>query len=267
MNNRLHLLRSKKIGLALSGGGVRGLAHIGVIKALAEVGIRPAFIAGTSAGSIIGAGMAAGMDWRDLATMARSVFWPGLLHGGRLERFCAGHLPERFSQLTHSFVAVATSVPDRRVVALKEGPLASAISASCAIPFLRRPVEREGERLVDGGVACVMPSAICSEQGAEFVIASDVWEYSSLMSALGCHPASVSHSRFFPRHYRLAVSRTDLHIRPSIPLSGYVPGAAAIERMIATGEDAARRAIALLPDRLQFRPLPPDEPGDVHRSP
>jgi NTE family protein len=175
-----------------------------------------------------------------------------LLHGGRLERFCAGHLPEQFSQLAHSFVAVATSIPDRRVVALKEGPLASAISASCAIPYLRRPVEREGERLVDGGVACVMPSAICSEQGAEFVIASDVWEYSSLMSALGCHPASVSHSRIFPRHYRLAVSCTDLHIRPSIPLSGYVPGAGAIERMIAAGEDAARRAFAALADRRQL---------------
>lgn len=238
---------------------MRGLAHIGVIKALAEAGIRPAFIAGTSAGSIVGAGMAAGMSWEDLAAMARSVFWPDLLHGGRLERFCAGHLPENFSQLSHIFVAVATSTPDRRVVAIKEGHLASAISASCAIPYLRRPVEREGERLVDGGVACVMPSAICFEQGAEFVIASDVWEYSSLMSALGCHPASDSHRRFFPRHYRLAVSRTDLHIRPSIPLSGYVPGAAAIERMIAAGEDAALRALALLHDGWQFR-----RSGQIH---
>jgi NTE family protein len=92
-----HLVRSRKIGLALSGGGVRGLAHIGMIKVLAETGIQPFIIAGVSAGSIVGAGLAAGMDWREMAAMARSVFWPNLLHGGQLERFCAKHLPETFS--------------------------------------------------------------------------------------------------------------------------------------------------------------------------
>ena len=61
------MFRSRKIGLALSGGGVRALAHIGVIKALTEAGIRPVVIAGVSAGSIVGAGLASGKDWRGLA--------------------------------------------------------------------------------------------------------------------------------------------------------------------------------------------------------
>jgi NTE family protein len=196
------MFRSRKIGLALSGGGVRGLAHIGVIKALTEAGIQPVVIAGVSAGSIIGSGLAAGKDWRGLADMARSVFWPSLLHGGRLERFCAEHLPETFAKLSLPFAAVATAVPGRQVVTITEGRLGSAISASCAIPYLRRPVAREGRRLVDGGVACVMPSKACRELGADFIIASDVWEYSSLMRAIGCHPARPAHGRFYPEHYR-----------------------------------------------------------------
>ncbi len=240
------MFRSSKIGLALSGGGVRGLAHIGVIKTLTEAGIQPVFIAGVSAGSIVGAGLAAGKDWRGLADMARSVSWPSLLHGGRLERFCAEHLPETFAKLSLPFAAVATAVPERQVVTINEGRLGSAISASCAIPYLRRPVAREGRRLVDGGVACVMPSTACRELGAEFIIASDVWEYSSLMRAVGCHPARPSHGRFYPEHYRRALNHTDLHIHPSIPMTGYAPGAAAIERMIAAGAEAAHRALACL---------------------
>jgi NTE family protein len=244
VNNTLHTIRTRKIGLALSGGGVRGLAHIGVIKALTEAGIHPVIVTGVSAGSIVGAGMAAGKDWRGLADMARSVFWPGLLHGGRLERFCAEHLPETFAKLSIPFAAVATARPERQTVLIIEGPLGSAISASCAIPYLRRPVAREGRRLVDGGVACVMPSTACRKLGAEFIIASDVWEYSSLMRAIGLHPARRSHSRFYPEHYRSALHHTDLHIHPSIPVTGYTPGAAAIERMIDAGAEATRRALA-----------------------
>jgi NTE family protein len=240
------MFRSHKIGLALSGGGVRGLAHIGVIKALTEAGIQPVIVAGVSAGSIVGAGFADGMDWRGLTAMARSVFWPSLLHGGRLERFCAEHLSETFAKLSLPFAAVATAVPERQVITITEGNLGLAISASCAIPYLRRPVAREGRRLVDGGVACVMPSTACLELGAEFIIASDVWEYSSLMRAAGCHPARPAHRRFYPGHYLRALHHTDFHIHPSIPIAGYAPGAAAIERMIAAGEEAAHRALARL---------------------
>ena len=85
MEDVLRSLESKRVGLALSGGAVRGLAHIGVIKALDELGVKPAVVAGTSVGSIIGAALGAGMDWREIANMARSIFWPRLLHGKTLE--------------------------------------------------------------------------------------------------------------------------------------------------------------------------------------
>ncbi len=74
---------ARKIGLALSGGSVRGIAHIGVLKALSEAGIQPAVLAGTSVGSLIGAAIAAGLKWPDILKMAREVFWPGLLNGKR----------------------------------------------------------------------------------------------------------------------------------------------------------------------------------------
>lgn len=242
MADYLDSLKSKRVGLALSGGAVRGLAHIGVIKALHEVGIKPAVVAGTSVGSIIGAALASGMDWCDMADMARSVFWPHLLHGKTLERFSAQYLPETFEHLETPFAAVATMIPSIKPLTITTGPLSSAISASCAVRLLRRPVVREGLQLKDGGFSCVLPTQACRELGADFVIASDVWEWSSLLRSLGCSPSRVA--RFYPSHYRRALSHTEIHIHPEIPVSGYVPGARAVDQMIAIGERAARRALA-----------------------
>lgn len=244
MNRVIHQLRSRRVGLALSGGSVRGLAHIGVIKALAELGIRPTVIAGTSAGSIVGAGVAAGLEWYEIASIARSVFWPGLLHGGRLERFCERHFPETFAQLPLPFAALATTLPSKQAITITDGHLASAVSASCALRVIRRPVMRAGQRLKDGGIACVLPALACRELGAEFVIASDVWELSSLLRGMGLEPTAPRGQHLYPAHFRDALLHTDLLIQPAIPAAGYVPGAAAIERMIAAGEQAARQSLA-----------------------
>lgn len=247
MADVLDSLQSKRVGLALSGGAVRGLAHIGVIKALFQVGIKPAVVAGTSVGSIIGAALAAGMDWRELADMARSVFWPRLLHGKTLERFAAEYLPATFEDLKLPFAAVATAVPSGKPVTMKNGPLSSAISASCALRVLRRPVFRDGLQLKDGGFSCVLPTHVCRELDADLVIASDVWEWSSLMRSLGCSPSDRRWTtRAYPSHYRFALAQTDIHIHPEIPATGYVPGAAAVDRMIAVGERAAYLALEAL---------------------
>lgn len=232
------------MGLALSGGAVRGLAHIGVIKALDEIGIKPKVVAGTSVGSIIGAALGAGKGWREIADMARTIFWPSLLRGQTLERFCADYLPETFEDLKLPFAAVSTLVPSRRAHVITTGPLASAISASCAVRFLRRPVVREGLRLKDGGFSCVLPTHVCRQLGADFVIASDVWEWSSLMRSLGYRPTDQRWtSRAYPSQYRQALSHANVHIHPEIPVAGYVPGPDSVERMIAVGERAAYRAL------------------------
>ncbi|MEW6731358.1 MAG: patatin-like phospholipase family protein [Acidobacteriota bacterium] len=246
MQSRFDKLHSRRIGLALSGGSVRGLAHIGVIKALTEVGIKPSVVTGTSVGSIIGAALAAGLGWRDLAEMAQSIFWPSLLHGATLERFCQKYLPESFAQLELPFAAIATVLPSKQAIAISSGKLASAISASCSIRFLRRPVLREGQLLKDGGMACVLPAINCRELGAEIVISSDVWELSSVLRRIGCKPASPRTSRFYPQHYRLAIDNTHILIQPYIPAIGYLPGNTAIKRMIAIGEEATYQTLSRL---------------------
>ncbi|MBZ5611903.1 MAG: patatin-like phospholipase family protein [Acidobacteriia bacterium] len=227
----------------MSGGSVRGLAHIGVLKVLTEAGIHPAIVAGASAGSIIGAGIAAGMTWQDLIEMARGVFWPKLLHGDTLERFCARHLPHRFSDLRLPFAAIATALPGKRAIALTTGHLASAINASCAMRVIRGRVRREGHVLKDGGIACVLPADVCRQMGADFVISSDVWEVSSVLRDMGFHPAHRHAHRVYPAHYRTSLRHTDLHIHPRVPIAGYWPGDAGIKRMVAAGELAARRAL------------------------
>ena len=244
MPGTFDLSQNKRVGLALSGGAVRGLAHIGVIKALQEVRIKPAVVAGTSVGSIIGAALAAGMDWRDMASMARSVFWPRLLHGRTLERFSAKYLPATFDDLRLPFAAVATIVPSGKPLTMSSGPLSTAISASCALRLLRRAVQREGLALKDGGFSCVLPTHACQDQGAEFIIASDVWEWSSLMRSMGYSPSGNGWTtRAYPSHYRFALAQTHLHIHPQIPAKGYIPGVAAVDRMIAVGERAVYRAL------------------------
>lgn len=240
MQSTLKLLGVNRVGLALSGGSVRGLAHIGVIKVLNELEIKPVVVAGTSVGSIIGAALAAGREWHDIAALARSIFWPRLLHGKSLEQLSKQHFPDKFEQLETTFAAVATEVRSNQTHAITSGLLCSAISASCAL-WLRRSVTREGVKLRDGGFTCVLPAQVCRELGAEFVIASDVWDWSSLMRSLGLSPQRTP--RAYPSHYRTALAQTDIHIQPDIPLAGYVPGKSAVERMIAVGELAARRAL------------------------
>jgi len=119
---------------------------------------------------------------------AQSIFWPRLLHGRTLERFSSKYLPGTFAELEIPVIAIATELPARRVLAIAEGNLASAISASCAMPGVRRVVNRAGKQLKDGGIACVLPSAPCRSLGAEFIIGADVWEVSSLLNEMSIGP-------------------------------------------------------------------------------
>jgi NTE family protein len=236
----------RRVGLALSGGSVRGIAHIGVMKAVTEAGIQPEFVVGTSVGSIIGAGIAAGMGWRELKGMADSVFWPSLLAGRKLEQFCRRHLPASFADLKLPFAAIATIVPGKRTVVLKQGKLAPAISASCAMRLIRRAVPLDGERMKDGGMSCVLPSLECRSLGAEFVMGSDVWEIGAFLRGCGLdcdHPRA---RHVYPARYREAVKGSDVLVQPDIPVKVYVPGCLSIDQLIDAGERATRRALALV---------------------
>lgn len=177
----------KKIGLALSGGGARGYAHAGVIKALAENDIPIDLVSGCSAGSFVGGAFAAGMSASEIVSIGQKITWftiagfsyspRGLLSNAALGTFVATHLPvTRFEDLKIPFAAVACDLETGEEVVLRDqGDLALAIRASCAIPGVFVPViDHEGRVLIDGGVVSPMPTRAVRKLGADLVIAVDL---------------------------------------------------------------------------------------------
>lgn len=191
--------RAPRVGLALGGGAAKGIAHIPMIEALDELGVRPAVVAGTSIGAIVGANYAAGMRGRDMRDYVTKLFanrtellrrlaarWPGsigslwnpftpaLLNGEALvEILMPETLPLDFDRLTIPFIAIATDFYGQEQVLFEKGPLIPAVAASSALPALMTPVEHEGRVLIDGGFVNPTPFDILRER-AEITIAIDV---------------------------------------------------------------------------------------------
>ncbi len=177
----------KTIGLALSGGGARGFAHIGVLKVLVENDIPIDLITGTSAGSIVGGAFAAGTSVDEIVAMTAKISWTnmtrlslsplGLFSNTMLGRFIESEFPvQRFEDLVIPYAAVACDFESGEEVVFKDaGDLAFAIRASCAVPGVFAPLTDEtGRILVDGGVVEPMPVEAAKKMGADFVIAVDL---------------------------------------------------------------------------------------------
>lgn len=173
-----------KIGLALGAGAARGWAHIGVIKALQELGVKIDVVAGCSIGAYVGAAFASGKleeleewaftlsEWQVFSLLGVGFKRGGLASGQKVfmkhkEEFCA----PTFEQMNIPFTAVATDLYSGKEVVFNKGEVNDAIQASCAIPALFPPVEHEGRWLVDGAVVNPVPVNQCRQLGADFVIA------------------------------------------------------------------------------------------------
>jgi NTE family protein len=152
-----------KIGLVLSGGGVRGIAHLGAIQALNEFGIKPDMISGTSAGAIIGAFIAEGYEpWEiiDIARntelfSARSIVFgkPGLLSMNSFKHIYARYISHNsFRQLQLPLYVTATDIIHGRSIIFDSGNLDEALMASSCVPLVFEPVHINGTTLIDGGV-------------------------------------------------------------------------------------------------------------------
>ena len=180
-------LNRATIGLALSGGAARGIAHVGVLLALAEHKIPIDYVAGTSAGALVGGAFASGMPlskieglglnlrWRDIGRVTMSRL--GVQSNERLEQYLRARLPvTRFEELPVPFAAVATELHSGAAVVMKDkGDVPFAIRASCAIPGWYVPViDGDGRQLVDGGLVAIVPSSVVRSLGADIVIAVDV---------------------------------------------------------------------------------------------
>ncbi len=177
----------KKFGLALGGGGSRGVAHVGVIKALEEEGLKPDFISGCSMGSVVGACYAMGMSCGQMMDKVAKIKTMklvdlsvapitrlALLRGHKMQHMLTKELGDlTFDQLKIPFSCIASDLYSGRLVHLKEGNVASAVRASSSIPTIFPPVKLDGKLLIDGGVLCRVPTEQVKELGAEKVIAVD----------------------------------------------------------------------------------------------
>ena len=182
------MLKPRKpiIGIALGAGGARGWAHIGVLRALGEAGIRPDIVCGTSMGSLVGAAYAAGelerleewavsLGWRDVFGLLDFTWRGGLIRGNRLIEFMRARFGLKdIADLPLPYGAVATELATGREVWLRQGHVLDAVRASIAIPGMFAPVLRDGELLVDGALVNPVPVSMCRALGADLVIAVDL---------------------------------------------------------------------------------------------
>lgn len=178
--------KQKKLGLALGSGGWRGLAHIGLIKELQKNNIEISYIAGSSAGALVGGMYAAFGDiekveaiFRENMSYRRLLYtfsdpkpkW-GIFGGDKMEDLFKKYLGNRrIEDLKIPFCALACDLLTGKVVELKKGNLSKAIHASAAVPFFLQPVQWGKMRLIDGGTAVPIPVKTVKQMGAEVVIA------------------------------------------------------------------------------------------------
>ena len=179
--------RRPRIGLALGSGSARGLAHIGVLRALKEANIEVDLVAGTSMGAVIGAVFASGkidglsarlrnLDWPGIVALLDPVFpRSGLIDGQRVAEFVRTHVPSAgIEDLLLPFAAVATDLMTGEEVVATTGDLTEAVRASIAVPGIVTPVRSNGRILVDGGLVNPVPVSVARAMGADLVIAVDL---------------------------------------------------------------------------------------------
>lgn len=187
MNDLTTISPNPRIGLALGSGSARGWAHIGVLQALAELGIRPGVIAGSSIGALVGAAYASErltsltegvlrITWREILNyLDPTLSGGGLIKGEKLFKFIRSHaLDTTIDTLPIKYGAVATELDTGHEIWFRNGSLLAAVRASISLPGLMAPLEHEGRWLVDGGLTNPVPVSLCRALGAEQVIAVDL---------------------------------------------------------------------------------------------
>ncbi len=181
------IINHPDVALVLGGGGARGFAHIGVIKVLHDAGIPIDVIAGTSAGSIVGALYA---DQGDIETVKKEMLdaslWDfvdvsnflgngGMMSGHHIERFLLSHMQAQdFNQLKIPLIVTATDLQTGTLYAIESGPVAPAVQASSSIPGLIKPINLYGHVLIDGGMVDPIPVNVVKPFKPKIIIAVNI---------------------------------------------------------------------------------------------
>ncbi len=254
-----------QIGLALSGGVARGSAHVGVLTVLVREGIPIDYVAGTSAGSIVGAAYCAGLDppelrelsltmgWRDVARFAFSR--KGLITFAPMVSFFENLVGDvDIRDLATPLTIVVTDLERGERVLLKEGRLATAVQASSSVPGLAVPVEINGRYYYDGGVMDNLPVDVVQQMGADIVIGVDLMA-SRYNPSLGAAGAALTALELMIRYSGYSYHAADCLIVPDI--AGYNYHDLSLRKSLeymAAGEKAAEAALPAIKRLLHAPP-------------
>lgn len=261
-------MSQKKLGLALGSGGVRGFAHLGVIKALEEAEIKIDFLSGSSAGAIVGAFYAATKDVDTIITkftkhkkeIIKALFDPslkgGFVKGDKFEKlFNEWFGVEEFSSLQIPLTIVTTDLISGEPVLFSEGQLAPAVLASMSVPNIFTPNHYEDKLLADGGLCLPVPDGVVRQMGAEVVLAVNLDNHNLKADPEASYDSfkNVSLRSFnILRHYlaKHSLTSSDLIIEPPLAIQSIVglekyllKDSGEIESIIKAGYDVTKHAL------------------------
>ena len=265
-----------RLGLALGGGGAKGMAHIGVLRVLDAARVPVHVVVGTSAGAIAGALYAAGKSPDEIDAAVRRLRLPQLLPRDRTEMglFSTAGIHQvidaaigdgkRIEDLPRAFAAIAVEMESGEEIVIESGRVADAVSASAAFPGLFAPTQIDGRWFFDGGVSDPVPFGAARRRGADRVIAVDLGADEPVLTGA---PARHQHELFYRlllaatnqkslrvagraigimskqiRLQRLRESPPDLILQPDVSDVGLID-LDLVDECIAAGEQAARAAL------------------------
>lgn len=244
-----------KVGIALGGGAAKGFAHIGVIKMLEANGIKPVVVSGTSAGSVVGALYASGMDAYAMQEKAFaldeskirdvSLFSGGVVKGQKLQDYVNELVGGRtIEKMRKPFAAVATKLETGERTVFVRGNTGQAVRASSSIPGVFEAVAIGKAHYVDGGVVSPVPVDAARELGAEFVIAVDISSKATGIDSPTSMLGNVNQSIKImgQKLGALELARADIVIRPKVNDIGPADFEQK-NRAILEGERAAQAAL------------------------
>lgn len=259
-----------EVALVLSGGGARGITHLGAIEIFEANGVPIDLIVGTSAGSLIGALYADNPDalalkekiiglkksdlidthWRSVFAMLWTVTGP--IHGDALKDFLLKNLrAKEFHELKIPLAVVTTDLKKARSFVIRSGPIIPALHASCAVPLLFSPVEIYGKTLVDGGVSSPVPVEVAKKFSPRLVIAVDVGtapERGEVNNTYQLAYRSLHISYFYLSKWQTRAA--DIVIRPDVNGFGMFDDYAN-EKLYEAGQKAALAALPAIKEALQ----------------
>jgi NTE family protein len=257
------VLRPPRLGLVLGGGAARGFAHVGVIQELERNGIRPDLVVGTSAGSLVAALYASGMDAAALERAALTmdeatltdwtlpILSRGMLRGDALARYVRQAVGGRLLQdMAMPLGVLATDLGSGQGVLFRRGDAAQAVRASSAVPGVFAPVLIAGREYVDGGLVAPVPVGQARSMGAEVVLAVDISADPQGNDASGMLGLLLQTTAIMGQSInRFELARAELVVRPALSGVGSADFASR-QRSIEAGRTAMQAAMPRLKAEL-----------------